>query len=47
MENIVERINLMLMNARNLELWVNDQITDEVFYAERARIDALLYPSTP
>lgn len=38
-------MTLILQNAENLHQWVNDQITDEVFYKEKARIDSLLYPS--
>ena len=42
--NINEQMDLILANAENLRLWINDQISDEVFYAERNRIDVLLYP---
>jgi hypothetical protein len=43
--NINDRMTLILQNAENLYQWVNDQITDEVFYKEKARIDSLLYPN--
>jgi hypothetical protein len=43
--NINERMDLILKNAENLYQWLNDQISDQVFYAEKSRIEALLYPA--